>query len=165
MISAGGEKIQQVADGVADDDAATVGQIGHFARIAVARVADAGTLPLSPTIPSPGLIEGGSNGSINGSGVDGLTDLAIADVILVQESFTDFKMYRGLYEVTIVGTGGTKYRLTRIAEFPVGDPIVLGTIVTILAGSTYAGAFFQLYASNNATPVIETHQQFWRQST
>ncbi|RLI88018.1 MAG: hypothetical protein DRP01_00260 [Archaeoglobales archaeon] len=69
-------------------------------------------------------LEADANGSINTPGIDGITDLAAGDRILFKNAAAGAETAdadNGLYEVTVVGTAGTPWRITRTTDFD-GSP-------------------------------------------
>lgn len=91
---------------------------------AAVRVATTTTLP-AYTKTGTGVgayLEANANGTINSPGIDGITDLAVGDRILVKnENGTGSDVDNGVYGVTTVGDVGTPWKITRTTDFD-GNP-------------------------------------------
>lgn len=91
---------------------------------AAVRVATTTTLP-AYTKTGTGVgayLEADANGSINSPGIDGITDLAVGERILVKnENGTGADVDNGIYDITVVGTAGTPWKITRTTDFD-GSP-------------------------------------------
>ena len=61
-----------------------------------------------------------SNGSINNSGIDGVTDLVVGDTVLVKNQTSTFQ--NGIYWIASIGGASTPWILQRIARAD-GSPI------------------------------------------
>lgn len=75
-----------------------------------------------------------ANGSINGTGIDGVTDLALDDRILVKNQSTTAD--NGLYYVTAVGDGSNPYTLTRTTDADASSEVTAGLYVFVTEGTT-----------------------------
>jgi hypothetical protein len=147
----GGNKATGLADGVANDDAATYGQVlGFFRGIDYkesVRVATAAALPASTRVVN--VITASANGSINDVGIDGVTDLALNDRVLVKNEGSSLK--NGIYYVSAVGSGGAPWSLTRAVDADSDAEVTSGLTVSVEEGTTLAGHTFKLTTANPIT--------------
>lgn len=80
-----------------------------------------------------------TNGSINNNGIDGITDLALSDRVLVRGPGTTSDTHNGMYTITQIGDGSNPWILTRAVDFDDASEIQQGTYVLITDG-TYQGS-------------------------
>lgn len=146
-----GNKATGLADGAANDDAATYGQVlGFFRGIDYkesVRVATAAALPASTRVVNE--ITASANGSINDVGIDGVTDLALNDRVLVKNEGSSLK--NGIYYVSAVGSGGAPWSLTRAVDADSDAEVTSGLTVSVEEGTTLAGHTFKLTTANPIT--------------
>lgn len=139
-IAMGSANITGMADGVGAQDAVTLSQLqavsaGLDLKEQV-RVATAAALPtFTTTLSGVGhKLTASANGALT---VDGIL-LAVADRVLVKdENAGDVDVEHGIYDVTVSGTAGTPWELTR-SEDADGDPqgeISNGTFVFVVEGA------------------------------
>ncbi len=131
--------------------AAGSGSGGTGELVASVQAATTGVLANTPTYDngSSGVgatLTAGSNGALPAQ--DGIT-LVVADRLLVKNQAA--ALQNGVYTVTVVGTAGTPYVLTRATDFNSSANITYGTIVPIDAGTTLAGTAWMLTGSGAIT--------------
>lgn len=91
-------------------------------------------------------LQANANGALGT--IDGVT-LAVGDRLLVQDQ-ADAKQ-NGIYEITSLGSGGSKWLLTRAEDCDSSDDFIAGFLVAVQSGSTNGDNFFML---TSAPPVI-----------
>lgn len=112
------------------------------------RVATVAALPGSPTYNNgtagvgATLTSTGGGTSLNsGSGIDGITDLAISERILVRNQSNQEE--NGIYAITTVGVDSSvEYVLTRVTDFDEQSEMDIGVKVIVAEGSVYERAVF-----------------------
>lgn len=104
------------------------------------RVATAAALPASSLVGN--VLTATANGSINVVGIDGLTDLAVNDRILVLHE--ELRETNGIYVITTVGTPSTPWVMTRATDADTVTELPLGTVTRILDGASHLGRLYQL---------------------
>lgn len=87
-----------------------------------------------------------ANGALGA--IDGLT-YVVGERILVKNEVATAN--NGIYTVTVVGTAGTKYVLTRATDFDSTSEIVAGSVVSIAEGTVNADTVYLLTANNPIT--------------
>lgn len=75
-----------------------------------------------------------ANGSINNSGVDGITSLVLNDRILVKSEGSTSDTHNGIYELTQVGDVSNPWILTRAPDFDSTEEVISGAYVLITSG-------------------------------
>lgn len=139
-----GNKATGLADGSANDDAATYGQVISLFRNLdykdSVRVATAAALPANTL--SGLVLTATANGAINDTGIDGITDLAVNDRVLVRSEVSSLK--NGIYTVTNLGSAGTPWTLTRAADADADAEVTSGLLVTSEEGIDNGGETFKL---------------------
>lgn len=81
-----------------------------------------------------GVLTATSNGSINGSGIDGVTTLAVNDRILVKDQSTP--AHNGIYSLTTIGDGSNPFVLTRTTDADTAAEVTEGMYCFVEAGTT-----------------------------
>jgi len=120
------------------------------------RVATVAALPANTKTGSGvgAYLEADANGSINSVGIDGITDLAVGERILVKnEGGGASDADNGIYELTVVGDAGTPWKMTRTADFdgsPAGE-VHDGCFTFIGEGSNLADTGWVLITSGTIT--------------
>ena len=104
------------------------------------RVATAAVL--STNTRTGNVITKSSNGSINSPGIDGVTDLAVGNRILLKDSADASD--NGIYTVSVVGDGGTPWELTRATDANSDAEVTAGMFTFISEGTANAGKGFVL---------------------
>jgi hypothetical protein len=138
--SAGGFKLTSVgAPSVSTDllrkselDAFVLGAANHKSS---ARVATAAALPANTRTSNT--LTANANGSINTTGIDGVTSLAVTDRVLVKNEALGEN--NGIYRISNLGSAGTPWVFIRVADMNTDDEATAGTAVTIIEGASYAG--------------------------
>lgn len=92
-----------------------------------------------------------ANGSINNSGIDGVTDLVVTDRVLVRGPGATSDVHNGMYEVTQVGDGSSGWVLTRTADFDGVGEVKQGTYSLITEGTVYQGSSWTVATSGVIT--------------
>jgi hypothetical protein len=101
----------------------------------------------------------GSNGSINNFSIQGVTDFAAGDRVLVVFSNSGTPRTRnGIYVITQVGDGSTPVILTRAADFDTSAEIAAGSYVLVTDG-TDKGAVYLLDTEGPFT--LDTTELVW----
>ncbi len=119
------------------------------------------TLPLTPAY-DPGAsgvgayLEGGSNGALGA--IDGVT-LGVNDRLLVKNETGGNEPYNGIYTVTTVGDGSTKYKLTRCTSCDEPSEFT-NAAVAVLAGTVNAGT---AWTQTNTVVTVGTTAIAWAQ--
>jgi len=120
------------------------------------RVATAAVLPNSPTYAqATGIITAGSNVSINTAGIDGVTDLAVNDRVLVKTQAETRQ--NGIYYVSVVGTASgspVPWTLTRATDADSPAELTGGTFTFCEEGSGNSESGYVF--THNGTPTL-TH--------
>jgi hypothetical protein len=98
------------------------------------RVATAAALPANTR--SGNVLTASANASINSAGVDGVTNLALNDRVLVKNEATGAN--NGLYSVTALGSGAAPWTLTRTTDADASAEVTGGLFVFVEEGSTNA---------------------------
>lgn len=158
-MDAGGFVITNAADGVAATDLATVGQLtlaaaGFAPRLSV-RVATAAALPANTR--STNTLTANANGSINGTGIDGVTDLTVGQRVLVKNESTGAN--NGVYEITVLGNGGTAWEMLRASDFDASGEATLGAYYPVDEGATNGSSAWYLATDSvtlNTTALVFT---------
>jgi hypothetical protein len=94
------------------------------------RVATAAALPTNTR--SGNVLTASSNGSINSAGIDGVTDLALNERVLVKDEATASK--NGLFYVSQVGDASNPWTLTRATDAD-SSAEILGMVVDVREGT------------------------------
>lgn len=120
-----------------------------------------------------GTITGLVNASINTAGIDGVRDLAIGDRVLVISQgggpvtiLGSDNEANGIYEITALGeagASGSKYVLTRAADFNHSDDIADGASVFVAQGDAFEKTQWSLL-THGAITLNQTDLQFTRTS-
>ena len=115
------------------------------------RVATAAVLPNSPTYAhQTGIITAGSNVSINTAGIDGVTDLASAERVLVKNQSETRQ--NGIYTVSAVGSGTAAWTLTRATDADAPAELTGGTFTFVEEGSANSENGYVF--THNGTPTL-----------
>lgn len=152
-VSLNSQRITGLATPSVDSDAATKGYVdatkqGLTFKDAV-RVAT--TTNLAAT-RSSNILTATSNGSINDTGIDSVTNLAVNDRILVKNQSTGAD--NGPYIVTTVGDGSNPFVLTRSVDFDSSSDAAPGSYFFINEGTTQGDSAWVL--STNAPITLNT---------
>ena len=113
------------------------------------RVATTGPLPPSTYSNSSGTITADSNGSINALGIDGITDLAVGDRVLIKDQSNQTE--NGIYTVTRLGSSSTPFVLTRATDANTGNKLTSGSVVYVEEGNTNGKKRFTLVTTGIIT--------------
>jgi microcystin-dependent protein len=97
------------------------------------------------TVLSTQCLTASSNGSINTSGIDGVTDLIVGSVVLVKNQSNN--AHNGIYYVYDTGSAGSPWILARDANFYY-EPVFcyVGSKTYVMYGTTNKGKVFDLTA-------------------
>jgi len=115
------------------------------------RVATAAVLPNSPTYAhQTGIITAGSNVAINTAGIDGITDLASGERVLVKNQAESRQ--NGIFTVSAVGSGTAAWTLTRATDADTPTEFTGGTFTFCEEGSTNSDAGFVF--THDGTPTL-----------
>lgn len=109
------------------------------------RVATVAALPAYTR--SGNVITSSSNVSLNTAGIDGVTNLAVGDRVLLKNGAAGAD--NGIYSVTTVGSGVAAFVLTRASDADSSTEMVAGAITAITEGTTNADTLWQV-ATNGA---------------
>lgn len=88
------------------------------------------------------VLQANSNGSINNTGIDGVTTLGVNDRVLLKNQSTGAD--RGPYRILDLGSGGTPCRMERVPDFDVSPEAVTGSVWVVADGNVNGGALFRL---------------------
>lgn len=163
-LQMGSNKITGMADGSADTDAVTKQQLDAVEAgvqyKGACRVATAAALPAYTASGSQDTkkLTADSNGSINTSGIDGITDLAVGDRVCVKnengaQGSEGEHIDHGLYEVTVLGDGSNPWEMERTedADGTPGSEVQQGMFTAILEGTNNAGLSWIINTDNPIT--------------
>ena len=115
------------------------------------RVATTAVLPNSPTYAhTTGIITAGSNVAINTAGIDGITDLASGERVLVKNQAESRQ--NGIFTVSAVGSGTAAWTLTRATDADAPTEFTGGTFTFCEEGTTNSDAGFVF--THDGTPVL-----------
>jgi hypothetical protein len=140
-LNLGGFKATNAADGVAATDLATVGQLSIAAAGFAPRpsLRAATTVPLPANTRSTNTLTANANGSLNSTGINGITDLAVGERVGVFGE--SIGANNGPYEITSLGGAGSPWVLDRVPDFDTSGEAVLGAYYPVAEG-TNAGAWY-----------------------
>lgn len=96
------------------------------------RVATAAALPANTRTGD--ILTATANGSINGTGIDGVTTLAVNDRVLVKNEATQAN--NGIFYVSQVGDASNPWKLTRTTDADTAAEVTKGMYTYVSAGST-----------------------------
>lgn len=141
----------KAADPSATDDVVTLGYLtGYVAGIRdpkdAARIATTATLVATRTSNT---LTADANGSINSSGIDGVTDIAVNDRVLVKNQTT--AKDRGVYIVTDLGSASTPWIMQRSSDADTSAEVTNGLSIWITAGTTNAQSGWLLTTADPIT--------------
>ena len=108
------------------------------------RVATAAPLPAYTFLAAENKISGSVNGSINDTGIDGVTNLVVGNRVLIKSSSPMHWHENGIYVVTQVGSANLPFVLTRAADADADHEMVKGSTVWVTEGTTLAGTCWRL---------------------
>lgn len=122
------------------------------------RVATIAPLPTNTLNTGTGVLTASVNGSLNSVGIDGITDLAVSDRVLVKnESGDTADVKNGIYVVTDLGSSTTKWVLTRANDADQTGELTAGSFVFVQGGDTNTDTSFVLSTDGditiNTTPI------------
>jgi len=92
-----------------------------------------------------------ANGSINNSGIDGLTDITSSDRILVDSTGSATGEDNGIYIVTTVGDGSNPWVLTRATDLDTDIELVSGVYTFVQEGTNHGGSAYTVTTANPIT--------------
>lgn len=111
------------------------------------RVATAAPLPSNSR--SGNVLTASSNGLLNNTGIDGKTDLALNQRVLVKDEVTGAN--NGLYYITSLGGASSKWTLTRATDADASAAVKSGMSVYVSEGTTNAGTEWTLTTADPIT--------------
>lgn len=88
------------------------------------------------------VLQANSNGSINNTGIDGVTTLGVNDRVLLKNQSTGAD--RGPYRILDLGSGGTPCRMERVPDFDASPEAAPGSVWVVGDGVVNGGAMFRL---------------------
>ena len=152
-VSFNSQRITSVATPSVDSDVATKGYVdatkqGLVFKDAV-RVTTTGNLAASR---SSNTLTASGNGSINDTGIDSVTDLALNERVLVKDQSTPAD--NGIYYITVLGNGGAPWVMVRAVDFDSSGDAAPGSYVFINEGTDNADSAWVL--STNAPITLNT---------
>ena len=119
------------------------------AALAVTRVRVATATTLDANTRTGNKLLADAAGSLNTSGVDGTTDLAVDQLILVKDESTQAN--NGVYKVNDLGGTTEPWELERADTWAVSADIKAGRLVSVAEGTANADKIFQLTADDPIT--------------
>ena len=96
-------------------------------------------------------LTGAAFGSINTVGIDGVTTLAVANRVLVDQGANVAAVDRGVYTITALGTAGSPWVLTRALDFDENADVVYGTNLYVTEGNNSNG---EGYSVSTPDPIV-----------
>lgn len=152
-VSLNSQRITSVATPSVDSDVATKGYVDATKQGLVfkdsVRVATTGNLAATR---SSNTLTASSNGSINDTGIDSVTDLALNERVLVKDQSTGADI--GIYYITVLGNGSTPWVMVRATDFDSSGDAAPGSYVFVNEGTVNADSAWVL--STNAPITLNT---------
>lgn len=111
------------------------------------RVATAAALPANTRTGN--VLTASANGSINNTGIDGLTDLALNQRVLVKDEGNG--AHNGIYYISQLGDASNPWTLTRALDADVDAEVVSGMQVWVTNGTANSGSGWLLTTPNPIT--------------
>lgn len=118
------------------------------------RVATAGALPAFTRTGN--YLNANADGALNDTGIDGKTDLAVGQRVLVQHGTSSS---RGIYILSDLGSADSKWQMTRAADAAETGDLNSGSRVYVEEGTANAGKTFILSTAGSIT--INVTSQTW----
>lgn len=118
------------------------------------RVATAAALPTNTN--TSGVLTASANGSINATGIDGVTSLALNDRVLVKDEATASK--NGIFYVSAVGDGSNPWTLTRTTDANDAGELTTGCYTFVQAGTANVNTS---WVQENAITTVNTDAVSW----
>jgi len=119
------------------------------------RLATAAALPANTRVGN--VLTANANASINGVGIDGKTDIAAAQRVLVKDEATGAN--DGLYSVTQLGSGSLPWILTRSTDADTSAELTTGATVYVEEGTANGGQMWQM---QTLAVDLNTTAQVWK---
>jgi hypothetical protein len=126
---------------------AVAGGAGGGSMILGVRCATAAALPANTRTAN--VLLANANGSINSAGIDGLTDIAVGELVLVKDEGTGAN--NGVYVVDILGGASAKWQLTRASVMDSSEDIVPSMLFAVSEGTENADTIWVLTADATIT--------------
>jgi hypothetical protein len=149
--SMGGNTLTNVATPSAGTDAANKNYVDTLRNSldwkGSVRVATAAALPSNTR--SSNVLTASANGSINNTGIDSVTDLALNDRILVKNEVTGAN--NGIFTVTALGDGSNPWTLTRATDADADEEVTGGLSVFVNEGTTNGNTQWTLTTNDAIT--------------
>ena len=114
------------------------------------RVATAAALPANTRTVNVLLAD--ANGALNDTGIDGIVNLAVGEMVLVKNEGTAAN--NGVYVIDALGGASAKWQMTRATMMDSSDDIVPSMLFAVAEGTANADTVFVL--TNNAGVVLNT---------
>lgn len=111
------------------------------------RVATAAALPANTRTGN--VLTATANGSLNGTGIDGVTNLAVNDRVLVKDEVTGAN--NGFYYVSDLGSAGTPWTLTRSTDADSDAEVTAGVYCFVSEGTANADSAWVLSTNDPIT--------------
>lgn len=155
-VAMNNQRLTGLATPTASTDAATKAYVDATKQgldiKASVRVATQAALPAVTYANGAGTLTADANGDINDELIDGLTDLAVGDRILVKNQASGLQ--NGIYEVTTVGDGSNPFVLTRTEDADSGGAsgdITSGLFTFVEEGTASASSGWVLATNGTIT--------------
>lgn len=137
-------------DGIGRWLASGGGAGGAGAGVFATRVATAAALPANTRTAN--VLTASANASINTTGIDGLTNLVVGQLVLVKNEVTQAN--NGVYVIDDLGSASTPWIMTRASFMDSSDDLVPGMVIVASEGTANADTAFVL--SSDATLTLNT---------
>lgn len=138
------------SDGLGRWIAVSGGAAGGGSLILGVRVATAAALPANTRTANVLLAD--ANGSLNTAGIDGKTDLAVGEMVLVKNEVAGAD--NGVYVIDDLGGASSAWQMTRAPMMDSSDDIVPSMLFAVSEGTANADTVFVL--STDATITLNT---------
>jgi hypothetical protein len=146
VVVAGGKVFQFDDDSTASDGLSPSSGSGKWlvrgeaSALIRVRVATAAALPANTRTSNT--LTADANAALNDTGIDGLTDLAVGELVLVKNESTGAN--NGLYVLTGIGAADAKWSMVRASTHSQSDQMRAGVLITVNEGTANGNTLFML---------------------
>lgn len=153
VVVAGGRIFQFDVDSTASDGLSPSSGSGKWlvrgeaSALVRVRVATAAALPANTRTSNT--LTADANGALNDTGIDGITNLAVGNLVLVKNESTGAN--NGVYVLTGIGAAGAKWTMERAATHMQSDQMRAGVLVVVAEGTANKNILFELTTDDAIT--------------